>query len=56
MTGIGSKAMKTIWGEKEMYLNGTTGEVCTARVYENTKKKEKEVRANAKSNKDDVER
>lgn len=56
VTGIGSKAMKTIWGEKEMYLNGTTGEVCTARVYENTKKKDKEVSANAKSNKDDVER
>lgn len=56
VTGIGSKAMKTIWGEKEMYLNGTTGEVCTARVYKNTKKKDKEVRANAKSNKDDVER
>lgn len=38
VTGIGSKAMKTIWGEKEMYLNGTTGEVCTAKVYKSTKK------------------
>ena len=56
VTGIGSKAMKTIWEEKEMYVNGTTGEVCTARVYRNTKKKEKEVSADDKSNKDDVER
>lgn len=56
VTGIGSKAMKTIWGEKEMYVNGTTGEVCTARVYKNTKKKDKEVNKDDKSNKDDVER
>ena len=39
VTGIGSKAMKVYRNEMEMYLNGTTGEVCTAKLYDKLHKK-----------------
>lgn len=47
VTGIGREAMKTLRGEKNIYLNGTTGDVCTEKTYNKLKKKEKGV------NKDD---
>lgn len=56
VTGIGRKALKALQNEKEIYVNGTTGEVCSKRIYEKTKKKEKEVIKNDKSNKEDVEK
>lgn len=56
VTGIGRKALKALQNEKEIYVNGTTGEVCSKRIYEKTKKKEKEVIKNDKSDKEDVEK
>ena len=41
VTGIGRKALKVLQNENEIYVNGTTGEVCSSRIYEKTKKKRK---------------
>lgn len=39
VTGIGRKALKVLQNENEIYVNGTTGEVCSSRIYEKTKKR-----------------
>lgn len=56
VTGIGRKALKVLQNENEIYVNGTTGEVCSSRIYEKTKKKEKEVSRDDKSYKEDFEK
>lgn len=56
VTGVGRKALNVLRNENEIYVNGTTGEVCSSRVYEKTKKKEKEVMKNDKSYKEDFEK
>ena len=56
VTGVGRKALKALQNEEAIYVNGTTGEVCSSRIYEKTKKKEKEVMRDDKSYKEDFER
>ena len=56
VTGVGRKALKALRDENEIYVNGTTGEVCSSRTYEKTKKKEKEVIKDDKSYKEDFEK
>ena len=56
VTGVGRKALKALRDENEIYVNGTTGEVCSSRIYEKTKKKEKEVIKDDKSYKEDFEK
>ena len=36
VTGVGRKALKALRDENEIYVNGTTGEVCSSRIYEKT--------------------
>lgn len=55
VTGIGRKALKILQNENEIYVNGTTGEVCSSRVYEKIKR-EGEVIKDDKSYKEDFEK
>lgn len=39
VTGVGKKALKALRDENETYVNGTTGEVCSSRIYEKKKRR-----------------
>ncbi len=54
VTGIGRDAMKTLREERNIYVNGTTGEVCTERTYNMLKKKVKGVNKDDKAFKRDI--
>lgn len=54
VTGIGREAMKVLREENGIYVNGTTGEVCTEKTYNMIKKKVKGVSKNDKSFERDI--